>query len=193
MKSSSSVARSNRPLAMLLALFAIAVLGIKFAPSMFVVHANGESGTRLLRMPSVSATQIAFAYAQNIWMTPRAGGMARRVTSFQGQTSNPHFSPDGKWIAFSGEYAGQPGRLCRIRRWRRAEASDLASGRRLGAGMDAGRQVDHVFIVARDLVAERRAAILDGAGRPAVSKSRWPCHAATRERFLLMDRTSPIA
>jgi tricorn protease len=32
--------------------------------------------------------------------------MARRVTSFQGQTSNPHFSPDGKWIAFSGEYAG---------------------------------------------------------------------------------------
>jgi len=32
--------------------------------------------------------------------------MARRVTSFQGQTGNPHFSPDGKWIAFSGEYAG---------------------------------------------------------------------------------------
>jgi tricorn protease len=32
--------------------------------------------------------------------------MARRVTSFQGLTSNPHFSPDGKWIAFSGEYAG---------------------------------------------------------------------------------------
>jgi tricorn protease len=32
--------------------------------------------------------------------------MARRVTSFPGQTSNPHFSPDGKWIAFSGEYAG---------------------------------------------------------------------------------------
>ena len=32
--------------------------------------------------------------------------MARRLTSFQGQTTNPHFSPDGKWIAFSGEYAG---------------------------------------------------------------------------------------
>ena len=28
------------------------------------------------------------------------------MTSFQGQTGNPHFSPDGKWIAFSGEYAG---------------------------------------------------------------------------------------
>jgi tricorn protease len=63
-------------------------------------------GTRLLRNPTVSASQIAFAYAQNIWTVPRAGGMARRITSFQGQTSNPHFSPDGKWIAFSGEYAG---------------------------------------------------------------------------------------
>ncbi len=69
------------------------------------VHAQA-GGTRLLRTPTVSATQIAFAYAQNIWTVPTAGGLARRITSFQGQTSNPHFSPDGKWIAFSGEYAG---------------------------------------------------------------------------------------
>ena len=70
------------------------------------VGAHAQGGTRLLRTPTVSVTQIAFAYAQNIWVVPRAGGTARRVTSFQGQTSNPHFSPDGKWIAFSGEYAG---------------------------------------------------------------------------------------
>jgi len=62
--------------------------------------------TRLLRMPAVSATEIAFTYANNIWVVERAGGLARRLTSFQGQTSNPHFSPDGKWIAFSGDYAG---------------------------------------------------------------------------------------
>jgi tricorn protease len=68
---------------------------------------NGHGGqTRLLRTPTVSATQIAFAYANNIWVAPRAGGSARRLTSFQGQTANPHFSPDGQWIAFSGEYAG---------------------------------------------------------------------------------------
>jgi tricorn protease len=65
-----------------------------------------NTGTRLLRSPSASATQIAFAYAQNIWTVPRGGGAARRITSFQGQTSNPQFSPDGRWIAFSGEYAG---------------------------------------------------------------------------------------
>ncbi len=62
--------------------------------------------TRLLRSPTVSATQIAFAYANNIWSVERGGGNARRLTSFQGPTSNPHFSPDGKWIAFSGDYAG---------------------------------------------------------------------------------------
>jgi tricorn protease len=62
--------------------------------------------TKLLRSPTVSATQIAFAHANNIWIVERAGGRARRLTSFQGQTTNPHFSPDGKWIAFSGDYAG---------------------------------------------------------------------------------------
>ena len=68
---------------------------------------NGHGGpTRLLRTPTVNATQIGFAYANNIWVVPRAGGSAKRLTSFQGQTANPHFSPDGRWIAFSGEYAG---------------------------------------------------------------------------------------
>jgi tricorn protease len=67
--------------------------------------ANGES-TRLLRSPTVSATHIAFAYANNIWIVERAGGLARRLTSFQGESSNPQFSPDGKTLAFSAEYAG---------------------------------------------------------------------------------------
>jgi len=62
--------------------------------------------TRLLRMPTVSANAIAFAYANNIWTVERSGGTARRLTSFQGESSNPHFSPDGKFIAFSAEYAG---------------------------------------------------------------------------------------
>jgi tricorn protease len=89
---------------------------LQFVILVFVVSAIGASqlnaqnghngGTRLLRTPTVSASQIAFAYANNIWVAPRTGGTARRLTSFQGQTANPHFSPDGRWIAFSGEYAG---------------------------------------------------------------------------------------
>ena len=68
--------------------------------------ADGAGSTRLLRQPTVSASHIAFAYANNIWSVERSGGLARRLTSFQGQTANPRFSPDGKWIAFSAEYAG---------------------------------------------------------------------------------------
>ena len=62
--------------------------------------ANGDQ-TRLLRSPTISASHIAFAYANNLWTVERAGGMARRLTSFQGETTNPHYSPDGRWIAFS--------------------------------------------------------------------------------------------
>jgi tricorn protease len=79
---------------------AIAAFGTASRPS-----ADGTP-TRLLRMPTVSATQIAFAYANNLWIVDRSGGAARRLTSFQGQTTNPHFSPDGQSVAFSGEYAG---------------------------------------------------------------------------------------
>jgi tricorn protease len=70
------------------------------------IPAASGPATRMLRMPTVSATQIAFAYANNIWIVERSGGMARRLTSFPGQTGDPHFSPDGKWIAFSSGYAG---------------------------------------------------------------------------------------
>ena len=90
----------------LFAALALAGLAVTMASSNDRAAPNGGGGTRLLRSPSVSATQIAFAYANNIWVVERSGGMARRLTSFQGLTSNPHFSPDGKWIAFSGEYAG---------------------------------------------------------------------------------------
>jgi len=62
--------------------------------------------TRMLRSPTVSKTQIAFAYANNVWTVDRAGGSARRVTSFPGTTENPKFSPDGRLLAFSAQYGG---------------------------------------------------------------------------------------
>jgi tricorn protease len=87
--------------------FLAALLFVGFVSAQSAAQAQTPNAqTRLLRTPTVSASQIAFAYANNIWTVPRSGGSARRLTSFQGQTSNPHFSPDGKWIAFSGEYAG---------------------------------------------------------------------------------------
>src|SRR5580698_5365469 len=93
---------SRRSLTLLRLTLTVVILAA-FGPS--IPGASGP-GTRMLRMPTVSATHIAFAYANNIWIVERSGGNARRLTSFQGATSNPHFSPDGKWIAFSADYAG---------------------------------------------------------------------------------------
>jgi tricorn protease len=85
------------------------VIGIAFTLISFrapaQLAAEGEA-TRMLRSPTVSARHVAFVYANNIWVVERAGGNARRLTSFQGQTINPKFSPDGATIAFSGDYGG---------------------------------------------------------------------------------------
>ncbi|MCY7379875.1 MAG: protease, partial [Gemmatimonadaceae bacterium] len=60
----------------------------------------------MLRSPSVSARHITFAHAGNIWIVERAGGAARRLTSFAGEASSPKLSPDGSKVAFSAQYAG---------------------------------------------------------------------------------------
>lgn len=85
---------------------AVALVNVSLASVAMSGVAHAQSATRLLRTPSVSSRHIAFAYANNIWVVERAGGMARRLTSFQGLTQNPKLSPDGRLIAFSAEYAG---------------------------------------------------------------------------------------
>ncbi|HEX8072840.1 MAG TPA: PDZ domain-containing protein [Pyrinomonadaceae bacterium] len=61
---------------------------------------------RLLRFPDINGDQIAFVYAGDIWTVPAAGGTARRLTSHPGLELFPKFSPDGRWLAFTGEYDG---------------------------------------------------------------------------------------
>jgi len=67
-------------------------------------QAGGEA--RLLRNPAVCDSHIAFVYADDIWVLERGGGEARRLTTFDGSEREPHFSPDGSLVAFSGEYDG---------------------------------------------------------------------------------------
>ena len=73
-----------------------------------VPSAEAQSGNKalLLRKPTVSRTQIAFSYGGDLWIVDRNGGEARRLTSDVGIESDPYFSPDGSWIAFTGEYDG---------------------------------------------------------------------------------------
>src|SRR5580692_185840 len=61
---------------------------------------------RMMQMPAVSATQIAFCYAGEIWIAPKEGGAAVRLSSSRGPVSFPHFSPDGRLLAFTGNYEG---------------------------------------------------------------------------------------
>src|SRR5690349_14792045 len=62
--------------------------------------------TLLLRSPSVSNNKLAFAYGGDIWTSDLDGSHPQRITVNPGEESNPVLSPDGKWIAFSGNYDG---------------------------------------------------------------------------------------
>jgi tricorn protease len=73
----------------------------------FLTPATAQSNPPLLlRMPTVSKTQIVFNYGGNLWIVSRDGGDARRLTSEIGEDTDPAFSPDGSMVAFTGEYDG---------------------------------------------------------------------------------------
>jgi tricorn protease len=63
-------------------------------------------GTRLLRDPDVGPDHIVFVHANDLWLVGRDGGDAVRLTSGEGGEAGPAFSPDGSWIAFTGQYGG---------------------------------------------------------------------------------------
>ncbi len=67
---------------------------------------GAQVDARMLRYPAVSADRIAFVYAGDVWVVPRSGGTAARLTSARGEESFPRFSPDGSQIAFTGNYDG---------------------------------------------------------------------------------------
>ena len=93
------------------------------AAALMICSITSFAETLLLRQPSVSRNHIAFVYAGDIWVTNRDGQNPIQLTSHPADEFAPSFSPDGKWIAFSGRYdnntdvfvvpveGGQPKRL----------------------------------------------------------------------------------
>lgn len=67
---------------------------------------DGAVPPRLMRDPAVSATEICFTFAGDIWLVPRSGGDARRLTSGPANDGACHFSPDGTLVAYSASEAG---------------------------------------------------------------------------------------
>ncbi len=77
--------------------------------SLLMVFAAGFAGAQetplLATWPTVNQTNITFVYGGYLWTVPRDGGEARQLTT-GGHETTPFYSPDGKWIAFTGEYDG---------------------------------------------------------------------------------------
>ncbi len=61
--------------------------------------------TKLLRHPDISQTQVVFSYAEDLWIAPKSGGRAVRLTGSPGEETHPKFSPDGRYVAFTAPYA----------------------------------------------------------------------------------------
>jgi tricorn protease len=69
-------------------------------------YAIDVKDTRMLSQPAISASHIAFIYAEDLWVANTDGTQPRRLTVDEGIESNPVFSPDGTLIAFSAQYEG---------------------------------------------------------------------------------------
>src|SRR5882724_12771964 len=82
------------------------VLGLVFTTMAFAVQAAESPGRTLMRFPTLYGNTVVFVAHDNLWSVPRTGGSAARLTADEGRDVMPRFSPDGRWIAFTGEYQG---------------------------------------------------------------------------------------
>lgn len=68
--------------------------------------AQVQPNAGMMRWPDVSATHIVFSYGNDLWLVPKAGGIASPLAAPPGQEQFARFSTDGATIAFSGNYDG---------------------------------------------------------------------------------------
>lgn len=75
--------------------------------SFIVLFINGFTPlneTLLLKTPDIYKNEIVFEHGGDLWLTSIKDTTARRLTTDKGYENYPKFSPDGEFIAFSGEY-----------------------------------------------------------------------------------------
>ena len=131
----------------------------------FLLQAKDEA--RLLRFPSTNGKVVVFTYAGNLYSVSIDGGVARKLTSDIGFEMFSHFSPDGKTIAFTGQYdgntevytmsaeGGSPTRITYTPTFSRDDVSDRMGPNNIVAGwMPDGKSI--VYISKQQAVGFRR-------------------------------------
>ena len=88
--------------------FYIFIIGFLFAITVNIstVSSQSQQVDRLFRFPAIHNDTIVFTYAGDLYMVMKKGGEARKLTSGDGYEMFAKFSPDGKTIAFTGQYDG---------------------------------------------------------------------------------------
>src|ERR1051325_8523118 len=81
-------------------------LRVLILAALFLLPAAASAQTKLLRFPDIQGDKVVFTYASDLWIAPVTGGTATRLTAHPGMEVFAKFSPDGKWIAFTGQYDG---------------------------------------------------------------------------------------
>ncbi len=74
--------------------------------AVFVFSLTAFGQTKLLRFPDIHSDRVVFSYGGDLWTASTNGGNASRLTAHPGVETFPKFSPDGRWIAFTGQYDG---------------------------------------------------------------------------------------
>ncbi len=79
---------------------------LSLAVFIFAFATAATAQTKLLRFPDVHGDRVVFVYAGDLWTASTDGGTATRLTTHPGLEVFPKFSPDGEWVAFTGQYDG---------------------------------------------------------------------------------------
>ncbi|MEC8652659.1 MAG: S41 family peptidase [Planctomycetota bacterium] len=82
---------------------AVAAIGLA---ALLCTAAAVPSQTRLLRYPDIYGNRVVFTYGGDLWTADVSGGDASRLTATPGIELFAKFSPDGRWIAFTGQVGG---------------------------------------------------------------------------------------